>query len=160
MAIYDFSKAEKSELKISPFPNQKYEEENFAEPKQGVEETSSSPRGRFFSSLAARLFFLILWIADLLWAGYALVLVCLSLLVIALSWGKWNYFKQLREQAWLSLRRSLVCGVSLFLALFSPSFGIMIACTYFLMYDKSGIEEVVPSSLQTQFKEFFPKDES
>jgi hypothetical protein len=31
----------------------------------------------------------------------------------------------------------------------------MIACTYFVMYDKEGIEEVVPASLQEQFKEFF-----
>jgi len=30
----------------------------------------------------------------------------------------------------------------------------MIACTYFMMYDKKGIQEVVPRSLQEQFQEF------
>ena len=78
---------------------------------------------------------------------------------MTLSFGKARYFHTLRDSAWVSLRRSLVCGVSLLIALFSPAFGIMIACTYFLMYDKSGIEEVVPSSLQSQFKEFLPKGE-
>jgi hypothetical protein len=76
-----------------------------------------------------------------------------------LTAGRVGYFNSLGGKAWVSLRRSLVCGVSLFIALFNPAFGIMIACTYFLMYDKSGIEEVVPSSLQSQFKEFFPGEE-
>ncbi|MBI3236532.1 MAG: hypothetical protein HYZ48_02320 [Chlamydiales bacterium] len=62
---------------------------------------------------------------------------------------EWN------QRMWLTVKRSLVCGLSLFITLFSPAFGIMIACTYFLMYDKTGIEEVVPASLQSQFKEFF-----
>ena len=88
-----------------------------------------------------------------------MTLFSLSLIGIVFSFGKARYFYALNSHAWVSLRRSLVCGVSLFIALFSPAFGIMIACTYFLMYDKSGIEEVVPSSLQSQFKEFFPKGE-
>jgi len=55
---------------------------------------------------------------------------------------------------WLNLKRAGICGVALVIALFSPSLGIMIACTYFLMYDKAGIQEVVPTSLQDQFKDF------
>ena len=105
------------------------------------------------------MFFLLLLAADLLWTCYALLLLSFSLLGLAVTGGKALAFKARCDRAWISLRRSLVCGVSLFLALFSPSFGIMIACTYFLMYDKSGIEEVVPSSLQSQFKEFLPKEE-
>ena len=159
MAIYDFSKVEKDELKTSPLPQKQYsEEEIFADPAM-KEEPQASPRGRFFSSLAARLFFFLLFVGDLLWTCYALVLLSLSLVGMTLSFGKARYFHTLRDSAWVSLRRSLVCGVSLLIALFSPAFGIMIACTYFLMYDKSGIEEVVPSSLQSQFKEFLPKGE-
>ena len=159
MAIYDFSKAEKNELKTSPLPNRQYSEEEVASEPEMAEEVQASGRSRFFSSLAARLFFLLLLTADLLWTCYALSLLSVSLLGKVLSLGKARYFNVLKEHAWVSLRRSLVCGVSLFIALFNPAFGIMIACTYFLMYDKSGIEEVVPSSLQSQFKEFFPKGE-
>jgi hypothetical protein len=56
---------------------------------------------------------------------------------------------------WTSIKRSFVCALALLVALFSPAFGIMIACTYFLMYDKAGMEEVVPSSIQSQFKDMF-----
>jgi len=31
----------------------------------------------------------------------------------------------------------------------------MVACTYFLMYDKKGIDEVVPGPIRAQFKELF-----
>jgi hypothetical protein len=159
MAIYDFSKAEKEELTASPLPQDQYsKEEIFADP-AAKEEAQTGSRGRFFSSLAARLFFFLLLIGDLLWTCYSLLLLSISLTGMILSFGKARYFHSLRDSAWVSLRRSLVCGVSLLIALFSPAFGIMIACTYFLMYDKSGIEEVVPSSLQSQFKEFLPKGE-
>lgn len=155
MAIYDFSKSEKNELKTSPVPERSYYEE------EAPAEASSSPieRGRFFSALAARLFFVLLLVADLIWASYALTRFLFALIANAVTAGKNPSLKSLREKSWVSLRRSLVCGVSLFISAFHPAFGIMIACTYFLMYDKSGIEEVVPSSLQSQFKEFFPKDQ-
>ena len=58
------------------------------------------------------------------------------------------------KKQWIALRRAAVCGVALTVTLFSPALGIMIACTYFLMYDKTGIQEVVPTSLQQQFEEF------
>lgn len=144
MAIYDFSKAEKSGLKTSPVPD-------YAEEDSVREEVKIVEKGRLFSALAARFFFVLLLVADLIWTCYAL-----TRFLFALLGGP--YLKKLRERAWVSLRRSLVCGVSLFIATFHPAFGIMIACTYFLMYDKTGIEEVVPSSLQSQFKEFFPKE--
>jgi hypothetical protein len=160
MAIYDFSKVEKNELKTSPIPQNRYSEDASAESEVTEElQTQANARSRFFSSLAARLFFFLLLVGDLLWICYALSLLTVSLLGMLLSWGKLRQFNAIKDNAWVSLRRSLVCGVSLFISLFSPAFGIMIACTYFLMYDKSGIEEVVPSSLQSQFKEFFPKGE-
>lgn len=159
MAIYDFSKVDKSELKTSPLPQSHYAEE---EPSAGSELTEEFHRqaaqqrkGHFFSSFAARLFFFLLLMGDFLWAVYALFLFFVSLFGLACSLGKARYFHALKNHAWISFRRSLVCGVSLFLALFSPAFGIMIACTYFLMYDQSGIEEVIPSSLQEQFKELY-----
>ena len=161
MAIYDLSKTEQNGLKTSPLLQHSYvEEEILNAPKETEKsEVPENSRGRFFSSLAARLFFLLLLIGDLLWTCYALSLLCFSLIGTVFSWGKSRYFNGFKDKAWVSLRRSLVCGVSLFIALFNPAFGIMIACTYFLMYDKSGIEEVVPSSLQSQFKDFLPKEE-
>jgi len=115
-------------------------------------------RSSFFSSLAARLFFFLLLIGDLLWLGYAILLLVLSCIGLVLTRGKMPLFKELWANATLTLKRSLVCAISLFVALFSPAFGIMIACSYFLMYDKGGIEEVVPTSLRAQFKEFIPKE--
>lgn len=111
-------------------------------------------KSSFFSSLSARLFFLLLLIGDVLWLCYALALLCFSLIGLLITLSRVALFSELRANAILTIKRALVCGLSLFVALFSPAFGIMIACTYFLMYDTRGIEEVVPSSLQTQFKEF------
>ena|ERR1700722_2884937 len=157
MAIYDFSKSEDTEFKTPPLPqSREYEEESFD---QSQSLRGSAPkRDRFFSAFAARLFFALLLIGNVVWACYALARFSFCMLGRLLTGGRATYFKAAGEKAWISLRRSLVCGVSLFIALFSPALGIMIACTYFLMYDKSGIEEVVPSSLQSQFKEFFPKE--
>src|SRR5690348_9376443 len=150
MAIYDFSKAEKTELHASTLSqNQDFGEE--IPPESEILQAQTHKRDRWFSAVAARLFFSLLLIGYLFWTCYALI----GRLLTA---DKVSFFKVVGEKAWISLRRSLVCGVSLFIALFSPALGIMIACTYFLMYDKSGIEEVVPSSLQSQFKEFFPKE--
>ncbi len=155
MAIYDISSVEK-EINECEVPCALKEAESKEYGATEAPGESTEGRGRFFSSLAARLFFFLLLLADLFWALYALGrLLCGVLLQFVL--GK-ERFARFRDHAWLSLRRSLVCGISLFVALFSPSFGIMIACTYFLMYDKSAIEEVVPSSLQSQFKDFLPKE--
>lgn len=161
MAIYDFSKADKNELSASTLRKHcSFEEEEFSTEPEMTETLQSNvkTRDRFFSSLAARLFFLLLLGGNLLWTCYALIRLSFSLSGRLLTADRVIFFKVVGEKAWVSLRRSLVCGVSVFLALFSPAFGIMIACTYFLMYDKSGIEEVIPSSLQSQFKEFFPKE--
>lgn len=161
MAIYDFSKSEKNERNASALRNHhSIEEEEFSAESEmaGTLQSKVKTRDRFFSSLAARLFFMLLLGGNFLWTCYALVRLSFSLTGRLLTADKATFFTSISEKAWVSLRRSLVCGVSLFLALFSPAFGIMIACTYFLMYDKSGIEDVIPSSLQSQFKEFFPKE--
>lgn len=113
-------------------------------------------KGKVLSSFLSRLLFALLLGADLIWGCYALCLFILANLGALLSLGRLPFFKILRLKCWVSMKRSLVCGLSLFTALFSPAFGIMIACTYFLMYDKKGIEQIVPASLQEQFREFFP----
>lgn len=130
-------------------------EEEQQEAKAAEEQKQQSNRDRIFSSLAARLFFLLLLIVDALWGLYNILLLLLIGLFSLLSGFKSSTAKALLAKTWLSFKRSLICGVALFIALFSPSFGILIACTYFLTYDPSGIEEVVPSSLRTQFGEFF-----
>jgi hypothetical protein len=156
MAIYDLPKAEKSELKTSPVPKVQYTEEESSAASEMSEAIQSAAikKGQLFSAIAARVFFFLLFVADILWAVYALLILTYSLIGLLCSGGKVPHFKTFSEKYWIALRRSLVCGVSLLIALFSPAFGIMVACTYFLMYDKSGIEEVVPESLQSQFKEF------
>lgn len=115
-------------------------------------EVLSTKKDRFFSSLTARLLFFVLLIADVAWAIYSLVLLLIATPIHLITFGKWT--NTVCKKRWIALKRSGICGVSLFIALFSPALGIMIACTYFLMYDKVGIQEVVPRSLQDQFQEF------
>lgn len=160
MAIYDFPDAEKGELKASAVPKRRHpeEEKSFAASEIDVSAApKNNMRGQIFSAIAARLFFLLLVAADLIWICYSFAIFIFSAIGYGATRGRASYFKNLIEKAWVTLRRSIVCGVSLMVALFSPAFGIMIACTYFLMYDKTGIEEVIPSSLQSQFKEFLPQ---
>ncbi|MBY0528645.1 MAG: hypothetical protein K2P51_00455 [Rhabdochlamydiaceae bacterium] len=152
MAIYDISEVEKQGTSHTASSETREEAEISNEPSISA---PSFCKDRFFSSLTARLFFLILLCADVLWAVYSLILWSVAALLCLATVFKVSSLLEFCSVRWLSVRRSLICGVSLFITLFSPSFGIMIACTYFLMYDKSGIEEVVPSSLQSQFKEFF-----
>jgi len=159
MAIYDFSKDSKTQaggavcLKRRPS-----DAEGPAEPEITDAPCAPSRRDQIFSALAARFLFLLLFVASLLWMVYALTRLVVALTGKLVTGGRKDYFNLLSEKTWVGARRSFVCGVCLLIALCSPAFGIMIACTYFLMYDKSGIEEVVPSSLQSQFKEFLPKE--
>ncbi len=113
-----------------------------------------SAKDRFFSSLTARLLFLLLFLADMAWVAYSVVIWLSATLLDFVTFKQTEIFSQVARRQWVAVKRSLICGVSLFVALFSPALGIMIACTYFLMYDKMGIQEVVPSSLQEQFQEF------
>jgi len=157
MTIYDIFEYDKNEMEkehCSPsFLNE--EATQGEEPQAAIHQTQLSQRDRLFSSLTARLFFLLLLCANILWFLYAAIVWVVSGVLAVATLFKTAPFIRLNARMWLTIRRSLVCGISLFLTLFSPAFGIMIACTYFLMYDKEGIEEVVPLSLQSQFKEFF-----
>lgn len=157
MAIYDIFEFDRNEMEKEQFPSECMTEEALGneESQEAVHQTQLSQRDRFFSSLTARLFFLLLLLADILWFFYAATLFIISGLLRLVTGSKFLFLNYLSSRMWLTIKRSLVCGMSLFITLFSPAFGIMVACTYFLMYDKSGIEEVVPASLQSQFKEFF-----
>ncbi len=128
--------------------------ESEAEKIESSGEVSASSKDRFFSSLTARVLFFLLLLADIGWSLYNLLLVLTIGSLHTLTLGKISVFQKIFAKAWIGLKRSGICGVSLFIALFSPALGIMVACTYFLMYDKSGIQEVVPRSLQDQFQEF------
>lgn len=153
MAIYDISEVTKVESTEEPSSNKEF----FENPEESVGKPLKQ-KDRLFSAILARLFFVLLFLGDCLWIIYALVLFTMSGVGMLLSLGKVKGFSKLNATAWLTIKRALVCGISLFIALFNPAFGIMIACTYFLMYDKSGIEEVIPSSLRSQFSDFFQKN--
>jgi len=56
----------------------------------------------------------------------------------------------------VNMKRAAVCLIALLVALFSPALGIMFSCLYFMVYDKLGIDEIIPTSVKDQFKEFFP----
>lgn len=153
MAIYDISEVTKLESTE--------EVSSSRESRESPEELLNKPlkqKDRILSAILARLFFVLLFLGNCLWIVYALLLFTLSGVGVLLSLGKAKVFFKLNEAACLTIKRAMVCGLSLFIALFNPAFGIMVACTYFLMYDKSGIEEVIPSSLQSQFSDFFKKN--
>lgn len=120
--------------------------------------TEKKERSSLFSAVAARLFFLLLIAVDILWSLWSLSSIVLFGALNLLSLGKISFVKKRCFHALKSFKRSLVCGIALFLALFSPSFGIMVACTYFVSRDKEGIDECVPTSLQEQFKEFLAQE--
>jgi multiple antibiotic resistance protein len=121
-----------------------------AHDKNGLEGKSS-----LFSSLAARLFFFMLLIADMAWAVYATALFVIAFTLNLVTGFKVSLLSRFYRRRLLNWKRAFICAISLLVALFSPALGTMFACTYFLMYDKKGIEEVVPSVLQDQFRELF-----
>jgi hypothetical protein len=137
MPIYDIFATKEPELTMEP-----------------ETESLSTGKDRFFSSLTARVLFFLLFVGDICWGIYALSLVLTLGSLNLLTGGKIGVLDRFFQKNWISLKRSGICGVSLFISLFSPALGIMIACTYFMMYDKKGIQEVVPRSLQDQFQEF------
>lgn len=116
--------------------------------------TEVSSKDRLISSLTARILFFILLLGDIVWGLYATLMIVTMGILTLVTLGKVGIITRLLKKNWIALKRSSICGISLLIALFNPSLGIMIACTYFLMYDKRGIQEVVPQSLQDQFQEF------
>lgn len=128
---------------------------HFSEMTLGRKEQSLDEKGHLFSTIAARLFFFILLFADLVWGFITVALLLLSLPLNILTGFKVHKLKKYFLRRYLNLKRAGISAVALFVALFSPALGTMIACSYFLMYDRKGVEEFVPSVLQDQFQEFF-----
>jgi hypothetical protein len=118
--------------------------------------TSQESKGQFFSALAARFFFFLLLIADLIWGIWNVCLFSVKMALCLLTFGQVSFLTKTLAKSWLSLKRSIVCFIALFVAIFSPALGIMFSCMYFLMYDRSGVDEVVPASLRDQFRDLFP----
>lgn len=110
----------------------------------------------FLSRLASRFFFIFLLFLNVIWlvlaVGYFLVALGLNLAFLRMS----IRLGQFQQKAATNMKRAAVCFVALFVALFNPALGIMFSCLYFMMYDKMGIDEIIPASLKEQFKEFFP----
>lgn len=131
------------------------EREKFTETFDPTHSSSEDKKGQFFSTLVTRLCFLLLLAGDALWLVYNVMVFLLAVSLCLVTGGKKLIFKKMLAKSALNMRRSIVCGLALFIGLFSPPFGIMVACTYFLMYDKAGMEEVVPAPLQAQFKDIF-----
>jgi len=155
MAIYNiFDYAEKETLN-SEEAKKTLDKVNLAEVKVGFHEEVSRGKDRFFSSLAARFFFLMLLVADFFWGIYVIAMLLLTCSLSVVTFFTIPLLNRLLSRFYLSLKRFLVAALSLFVSLISPALGIMFACTYFLMYDREGIDEIVPSSLRAQFKEFF-----
>ncbi len=117
---------------------------------------SANSKDLIFSAIAARLFFFLLLVADIAWGFYSLAATLIKLSLALLTFFQLSPIKTALAKSYLSLKRSIVCALALFIAIFSPALGIMFSCMYFIMYDKAGVDEVVPSSLRDQFKELFP----
>ncbi|MDN3509549.1 MAG: hypothetical protein P0S93_06030 [Candidatus Neptunochlamydia sp.] len=121
----------------------------------GGKHSSSKEKGLLFATIAARLFFFILLLTDIVWGFYTIALFFLCLPLNLLTGFEVDKLKKFSLRRYLNIKRAGISAVALIVALFSPALGTMIACSYFLMYDKKGIEEIVPSVLQDQFQEFF-----
>lgn len=115
----------------------------------------STKKNRLFSALCARFFFFLLLIADVFWGLYTVICFTMKATLCLLTFFRLPALKKSTAKSLLNMRRSLICLIALFIALFSPGLGIMFSCMYFLMYDKSGVEEVVPASLREQFQSIF-----
>ena len=131
------------------------ETEECVEPSRMGEDEQKGGKNQFFSTLVTRLCFFLLFVGDLAWLAYNMSLFILGLVFLLFTGGKVNRIVAMVRKRRLNVCRGAVCALALIVGLVSPPFGIMIACTYFLMYDKAGMESVVPASLQAQFKNLF-----
>lgn len=111
---------------------------------------------RFLSAITARLFFIFLFFADMLWGVYALAMFGFFFLLNTVTLYRSKILISKLRSAFLSIKRFIICAFSLIIAIFSPSLGILFSCMYFMLYDRKGIEEVVPSSLREQFEDLIP----
>src|SRR3989344_647767 len=95
---------------------------NIFEQVDAVEEQTMEKKKLSFSSLAARFFFLLLLCCDIIWGVYAVLLFAVTTLLSVLTGFK---IRRMQSKAYLRVKRSLICALALFVAIFSPALGIM-----------------------------------
>ena len=117
---------------------------------------SAKSKDHIFSAIAARLFFFLLLVADVAWGIYSVIGGVIKFALCLATFFQFAPLVTSFSKTLLSIKRSIVCALSLIIAVFSPALGIMFSCLYFMMYDRKGIDEVVPTSLKDQFLELFP----
>jgi hypothetical protein len=154
--IFDYSEKEIEEKMGSNSGGPKIDPSAFHTNHIDAGYVKDSEKSNIFSALAARFFFFLLLIADLLWGIYSLVAVVLKSSLHLITFCQVTSLKTSLERSFLSLKRAIVSAIALLIAIFSPALGIMFSCMYFLMYDKNGVDEVVPASLRDQFRLLFP----
>lgn len=154
--IFDYSEKEIEEKIGSSSAGPKIDPSAFQTNHIDAGFSKDSEKSNIFSALAARFFFFLLLIADLLWLVYSLGAVILKSFFHLLSFFQVTKLKTSLDRSFLNLKRSIVSAIALLIAIFSPALGIMFSCMYFLMYDKNGVDEVVPASLRDQFRLLFP----
>lgn len=116
----------------------------------------SSKKDLFLSAFFARMFFLCLLFVDILWGILSIALLIVKLTLNLLTVFKIKRLTKSLKKTFLAVKRSIICCIALVIAIISPALGIMFSCMYFLMYDKNGVDEIVPSSLKGHFKEILP----
>ncbi len=154
--IFDYSEKEMEEKLLGEGSGLKIDPSAFISNQIEGDFPKESEKSNIFSALAARFFFFLLLLADIVWGAYSLVAVIVKAVLHLISFTQIAPLKKSLDRSFLSLKRSIVCAIALMIAIFSPALGIMFSCMYFLMYDKTGVEEVVPSSLRDQFRLLFP----
>lgn len=155
MAIYHLEDTETTfhqdqQLDLFGQPN-----EHRKDPQESAPESVDTPKEKFASGFMARALFFILMIMDLGWLIFSLASVLIALSFHLCLLGRSKTTMRWMAKSFLSVRRATVCFIALTFALFCPGFGITVACAYFLMFDRSGIDECIPASLKSQFQEFF-----
>jgi|JI9StandDraft_2_1071091.scaffolds.fasta_scaffold247539_2 hypothetical protein len=157
MAIYNiFDYYEREKESSQEASKRGFEEAAYKKIQQNFIADPSLSKDRFFSALAARFFFFLLLLADILWGIYSVSIFMIKGGLVCFTLGRVPLIRKSCARSYLNTKRSVVCGLALFIALFSPALGIMFSCMYFLMYDKNGVNEVVPTSLKEQFQDIFP----
>jgi len=108
------------------------------------------------TAITSRFFFILLLMLTLIWMTVALCLYGVASLFHHMTFRSSSIGKRFYEKALVNVKRAAVCMIALIVALFNPALGIMFSCLYFMVYDKLGIDEIIPTSVKDQFKEFFP----
>lgn len=147
MAIYNiFDHVEKDQMTQTSSSNEREE----------IPQEERYRLDRFFSAITARLFFVFLFFADIVWGIYATTIFTFFLCLNIITVFRCKTLISKLKSSFLSIKRFIICAFSLIIAIFSPSLGILFSCMYFMLYDRKGIEEVVPSSLREQFEDLIP----